>query len=238
MIKCSHGAHALNIHVHVTHQCGMHKNLWCGVCTCILVWIRACVPVSLADSSGRLEIKTLCGTWLVIRWELKQKAEESTGKKKGEQRGAKSNGESGRGRSVLSERGRRERVPLLQSYSLCLGCLFIRMSDRPFPVGSPLSVVCLNVNEIGENRWRQRNRWVTSKRIAGERTCAHNHIKTHTRSLSLFISPALTQVVTWVVLPLAKIVSHHSPSFKSQLVFSLHALTSTSLRTLASPQGD
>ena len=32
--------------------------------------------VSLADSGGRLEIKTLCGTQLMIGLELKQKAEE------------------------------------------------------------------------------------------------------------------------------------------------------------------
>ena len=40
--------------------------------------------VSLADSGGRLEIKTLCGTRLMIGLELKQKAEEHTGERKGE----------------------------------------------------------------------------------------------------------------------------------------------------------
>ena len=36
--------------------------------------------LSLADSGGRLEIKTLCGTRLMIGLELKQKAEERTEK--------------------------------------------------------------------------------------------------------------------------------------------------------------
>lgn len=177
MIKCCHGAHALNIHVHVTHQCGTHKNLWCGVCTCILVWICACVPVSLADSSGRLEIKTLCGTWLVIRWELKQKAEESTGKKK-KRRAERSKIKWERGRSVLSERGRRERVPLLQSYSLCLGCLFIRIPDRPFPRWLSTVSSLFKCEWNWENRWRRGNMWVTSKRRTGE--CIHVHTTTCT----------------------------------------------------------
>lgn len=61
------------------------------------------------------------------------------------------NGEGRRSRSVLSERGRSERLPLLQSYSLCLGCFFIRMSRQTSPIGSLLSAVCLNVKAIGEN---------------------------------------------------------------------------------------
>lgn len=36
--------------------------------------------------SSRLEIKTLCGTWLMIRWELKQKADESSEKKRTRER--------------------------------------------------------------------------------------------------------------------------------------------------------
>lgn len=193
MIKCSHRARALNMHVHVTHQCGMHKNLRFGVCTCFPVWICACVRVSLADCSGRLEIKTLCGTWLMIRRELKQKAEENTGGEKmerGEEK--KANGESGRRRSVLSERGRSERLPLLQSYSLCLGCCFVRQT---FPIGSLLSAVCFNVKAIGENWWRQRNMRETPKRVAAmswrvyvHRDGCHIHVETHIRSPCPFSS--------------------------------------------------
>ena len=70
-----------------------------GIKTGGLVYARAplCefvhVCVSLADSSGRLEIKTLCGTRLMIGLELKQKAEEHTGK----------NGERGEERSIVCE---------------------------------------------------------------------------------------------------------------------------------------
>lgn len=122
------------------HQCEMHKNLWCVVCTCILVRLCACEPVSLADSSGRLEIKTLCGTWLVIRWELKQKAEESTGEKK------ESRGEQNK----MGSAGEKRESAFAAVLQLVSGLLFIRIPDRPFPVGSPLSVVGLNVNEIGK----------------------------------------------------------------------------------------
>lgn len=89
--------------------------------------------VCLADSGGGLEIKTLCRTRLMIGLELKQKAEEHTEKlERGEE---KENGESSRRRrNVLSERGRSERLPPQQSYSLCLDCFIIRMSGGPFPL--------------------------------------------------------------------------------------------------------
>lgn len=43
-----------------------------------------------------LEIKTLCGTWLVIRRELKQQADETT-EKRGERREEKKKGREGKG---------------------------------------------------------------------------------------------------------------------------------------------
>lgn len=48
-------------------------------------FVRVCVQVWQTCSS-KLEIKTLCGTWLMIRWELKQKADESREKRKRERR--------------------------------------------------------------------------------------------------------------------------------------------------------
>lgn len=58
---------------------------------CGLVYARAflCEFVHVCMCSGRLEIKTLCGTWLMIRRELKQKADENTGGGNGEGRGEK-----------------------------------------------------------------------------------------------------------------------------------------------------
>lgn len=79
------------------------------------------VRVSLADSGSRLEIKTLCGTWLMIGLKLKQKSGEHTEKNR-ERRRETWNGKSRSKRNVLSEKERSERLPPLQSYSLCLGC--------------------------------------------------------------------------------------------------------------------
>lgn len=42
---------------------------------------------------GSLEIKTLCGTWLVIRRELKQRAEETMEKKRSEEKGRRGEGD-------------------------------------------------------------------------------------------------------------------------------------------------
>lgn len=52
-----------------------------GVRTCVLVWSGARVYVWWVPMHGSLEIKTVCGTWLVIRRELKQHVEETTGKR-------------------------------------------------------------------------------------------------------------------------------------------------------------
>lgn len=82
MIICNHRAHALNMYVHVKYQCRMQEVLRFGVHTYILVnWCLWQVPMH--DS---LEIKTLCGTWLMIRRGLKQQAEETTEKKRREKK--------------------------------------------------------------------------------------------------------------------------------------------------------
>lgn len=54
----------------------IHMHTWVNMHACV------CVCARVADSGSRLEIKTLCGTELVIELELKQKAEEHGVKKK------------------------------------------------------------------------------------------------------------------------------------------------------------
>lgn len=57
--------------------CGLvYTHAYLGEYACV------CVCARVADSGSRLEIKTLCGTELVIELELKQKAEEHGVKKK------------------------------------------------------------------------------------------------------------------------------------------------------------
>lgn len=97
-------------------------------------YARVCVCARVADSGSRLEIKTLCGTELVIELELKQKAEEHGVKKKKETGRGEGDGESSRRRrGVLSKKRRSERLPPLQYYSSS-GLFLIRMSGRPFPL--------------------------------------------------------------------------------------------------------
>lgn len=96
MIKCNHRAHALNMHVHVKYQCRIQEDLRFGVRTCILAWTGAGGRFPMHDS---LKIKTLRGTWLMIRRELKQQAEETTEKKRREE---KSRGEEERQTSARS----------------------------------------------------------------------------------------------------------------------------------------
>lgn len=71
------------MHVHVKYQCRMHEDLRFAARTCVLAWTSSCVYVWRVPMHSSLEIKTLCGTWLMIRRELKQHAEETTGKKRG-----------------------------------------------------------------------------------------------------------------------------------------------------------
>lgn len=53
-------------------------------CIHMHTWVNmhVCVCARVADSGSRLEIKTLCGTELVIELELKQKAKRARSKKK------------------------------------------------------------------------------------------------------------------------------------------------------------
>lgn len=105
-------------------------------CIHMHTWVNmhACVCARVADSGSRLEIKTLCGTELVIELELKQKAEEHGVKKKKETERGEGDGESSsRRRGVLSKKRRSERLPPLQYYSSS-GLFLIRMSGRPFPL--------------------------------------------------------------------------------------------------------
>lgn len=162
----------------------MHKNLRFGVCTCILVWICACVHASLADSGGRLEIKTLCGTRLMIALELKQKARRRRAPWKKMERGEEKERMAragGGGEVLLSERGRSERLPLLQSYSLCLGC-FLSECEADLSHWLPSVSSLLKCESNWGNWWSQRNISETRKRIAVERVdvhegrmCAHSH---------------------------------------------------------------
>lgn len=98
MVKCNHGARALKIHVHVKKpkQDAGGSTLWCShmhFCVNCCSW-----RVPMHDS---LEIKTLCGTWPMIRRKLKQQAEEMT-EKRGERREEKKKGErrEGKGRRL------------------------------------------------------------------------------------------------------------------------------------------
>lgn len=127
----------------------MHKNLCLGVCTWILVWICACLRMSLADSGSKLEIKTLCGTQLMIGLKLKQKSEEHTGKKN----------ERGDEKHRMARAGAREMYCLrTKGVSDCLRCsptarvwaVSYQNVRRTFPIGSLLSAVCLNVKAIRE----------------------------------------------------------------------------------------
>lgn len=69
-------------------------------CIHMHTWVNmhVCVCARVADSGSRLEIKTLCGTELVIELELKQKAEEHGVKKKKETERGEGDGESSRRR--------------------------------------------------------------------------------------------------------------------------------------------
>lgn len=127
--------------------CGTHKNLCLVVCTWILVWI--CLYVSLADSGSKLEIKTVCGTQLMIGLKLKQKSEEHTGGKN----------ERGDEKYRMARAGARAMYCLRRKgVSDCLRCsptarvwaVSYQNVRRTFPIGSLLSAVCLNVKAIRE----------------------------------------------------------------------------------------
>lgn len=97
---------------------------WCSHIHSCVNWCLRRVPMH--DS---LEIKTLCGTWLMIRRELKQQAEETTEKKRREK-------EKERGQKER-ETSARSRIPDCLCCTPCsrfLGCAFIRVSGRPFPL--------------------------------------------------------------------------------------------------------
>lgn len=121
--------------------------LWCS-------HMRSCVNrclwrVPMHDS---LEIKTLCGTWLVIRRELKQQAEETTEKKRREER-RKEKGERRKGRCLQGAEWLIAFAALPQSLS---GLRFYQGVRQTFPAGSLLLAVCTNVIAIGEiwcRRW-------------------------------------------------------------------------------------
>lgn len=114
MIKCNHRAHALNMHVHVKYQCRIQEDLRFGVRTCILAWTGARGRFPMHDS---LEIKTLRGTWLMIRRELKQQAEETTEKKRREEK------RKGRGGKADVCKEQNDWLPLPDSRSRFLGFL-------------------------------------------------------------------------------------------------------------------
>lgn len=106
--------------------------------------------MSLADSGSRLEIKTLCGTQLMIGLKLKQKSEEQT-------RGG--NIERGDEKHRMARARTRERHCLRrEGVSDCLCCsstarvwaVSYQNVRRTFPIGSLLSAVCLNVKAIRE----------------------------------------------------------------------------------------
>lgn len=138
---------------------GTQKTLWFGVCT--REFVHACV--CLADSGGRLEIKTLCGTRLMIGLELKQKAEGHAEKlERGEKkkRMAKAAAEEG---EVYCLRGEGVSDCLHCSPTACVWAVSYQNVRRTFPIGSLLSAVCLNVKAI--------------RKIGGVKETSQRHLK-------------------------------------------------------------
>lgn len=143
MLKCSSKSRCIKYACsHVTFNCGRFATgrivkWFVRVCACmwgeeggekagcIEIPGLMCSHAALCAHSGiRLEIKTLCGTELMIGVELKQKAEEQS-ELKGERREREASRLGGKGASAR----------LCCSPTACVSGMFlIRMSGGPFPL--------------------------------------------------------------------------------------------------------
>lgn len=149
-------------------------------------FVHVCVQVWQTCSS-RLEIKTLCGTWLMIRWELKQKADESSEKRE--------IGRGGGGKGKWCEQyekmpvvceGKGLGIAFAAVLRLVSRLLFYQDVRQTFPIGSLLSAVSQNVTQLGKlvtrNMWgTPRRAAVMSCRCAQGRMCANSNTLKRTR---------------------------------------------------------
>lgn len=141
-----------------THQCGKHKYLRFGVraraffcdcvCKCMQVW-QTC--------GSKLQIKTWCGTWLVIRLELKQK---------GERRDSWGESKEGDEEEMSSE---------LWAVGEDDGCVWGEKGEWLhlqgwLPIGSFLSAACKKRQDDWGNWGAKKKKWVrdTSKNCCDE----------------------------------------------------------------------
>lgn len=149
MIKCSHRVHALNMYVHITHQCGTHKNLCMQMHSCVNLCMcmreRVCQtpaaglklkPYAERDS-GLDQNENKRQKWTLKNWE--RRGEKHTW------------GEQEEEKCTVCLRREEWAIAFAAVLQLVSELLFHLDVRQTSPIGSLLSAVCLHVKEIGGN---------------------------------------------------------------------------------------